>query len=125
MPRQVRLDAFGALQHVIFRGIEKGRIVEDEKDQENFVNRLGQLAQETGTRIFSWSLLTNHAHLLLKSGPEGLPNFMRRFLTGYLGLARQLARELGISSAEIARQLGVSTSAISKALSRNILCNST
>jgi hypothetical protein len=42
-----------------------------------------------------------------------------------LGLARQLARELGISSAEIARQLGVSTSAISKALSRNILCNST
>jgi putative transposase len=27
--------------------------------------------------------MTNHAHLLLRSGPLGLPKFMRRFLTGY------------------------------------------
>jgi REP element-mobilizing transposase RayT len=44
---------------------------------------MGDLAQETGTSIYAWSVMTNHAHILLKSGPQGLPQFMRRFLTGY------------------------------------------
>ena len=38
---------------------------------------------ETETKILAWSLLNNHAHILLKSGPRGLSQFMRRFLTGY------------------------------------------
>ena len=35
------------------------------------------------TAVYGWALLTNHAHLLLLSGPDGLPQLMRRFLTGY------------------------------------------
>jgi len=83
MPRQARLDAPGTLHHVILRGIEKRRIVDDDKDRQNFLTRLGNLSEETQTPIYAWSLLTNHAHLLLRSGPLGLPTFMRRFLTGY------------------------------------------
>ena len=83
MPRQARLDASGTLHHIILRGIEKRRIIDDDKDRHNFVKRLGDLAQEMETRIYAWSLLTNHAHLLLRSGPSGLPKLMRRFLTGY------------------------------------------
>jgi len=41
MPRQARLDAPGTLHHVIVRGIEKRRIVDDGKDRENFVKRMG------------------------------------------------------------------------------------
>jgi len=47
------------------------------------VKRLGDLAEETATKVYAWSLLNNHAHLLLGSGPLGLPKFMRRLLTGY------------------------------------------
>jgi len=83
MPRQARLDAPGTLHHVIVRGIEKRRIVDDERDRENFITRLGALASATGTHVYSWSLLTNHAHILLHSGEKGLSSFMRRFLTGY------------------------------------------
>lgn len=83
MPRQARLDAPGTLHHVIVRGIEKRRIVDNEKDRESFVSRLGDLAKETQTKIYAWSLMTNHAHLLLRSGSLGLPKYMRRFLTGY------------------------------------------
>lgn len=83
MPRQARLDAPGTLHHVIIRGIEKRRIVDDEKDRLNFVKRLGDLAEEAKTPIYAWALMTNHAHLLLRSGTSGLPKFMRRFLTGY------------------------------------------
>jgi REP element-mobilizing transposase RayT len=61
---------------VIIRGIERRPIVDDDKDRENFVSRLGRLTDETDTGIFAWTLMTNHAHILIKSGSYGLPNFM-------------------------------------------------
>lgn len=83
MPRQARLDSPGTLHHVMLRGIERRRIVDDEEDRKNFVTRLGKLATETRTSIYAWALMTNHAHILLSSGSRGLSHFMRRFMTGY------------------------------------------
>ena len=82
MPRQARLDAPGTLHHVIVRGIEKRRIVDDKVDRDNF-SRMGQIAHETETVIYAWALMTNHAHILLRSGSYGLSKYMRRLLTGY------------------------------------------
>jgi putative transposase len=83
MPRQARLDAPGTLHHVMIRGIEGKSIFRDHRDRREFVARLGIVTKETGTRILAWSLLRNHVHLLLFSGPSGLALFMRRLLTGY------------------------------------------
>jgi putative transposase len=83
MPRQARLDAPGTLHHVMIRGIEGKSIFRDNRDRKEFVTRLGNLTKETGTRVLAWSLLKNHVHLLLFSGPSGLALFMRRLLTGY------------------------------------------
>jgi REP element-mobilizing transposase RayT len=83
MPRKARLDAPGTLHHVIMRGIEKRRIVDDQKDRKNFVSRMGHIASETDTLIYAWALMPNHAHILLRSSHFGLPNYMRRLLTGY------------------------------------------
>ena len=41
------------------------------------------LAVEIQTAVYGWALMSNHAHLLLKSSAYGLPGFMRRLLTGY------------------------------------------
>jgi REP element-mobilizing transposase RayT len=83
MPRGARLDAPGTLHHVMVRGIEAGRIIIDDVDRESFVSRIAAVASRTGTHIYAWALMTNHVHLLLKSGPAGLPDFMRKLLTGY------------------------------------------
>jgi REP element-mobilizing transposase RayT len=83
MPRQARLDAPGTLHHVMVRGIEKRYIVDDNLDRENFVTRMGELCLETKTVIYAWALMSNHAHILLRSGPEGLSRYMRRLLSGY------------------------------------------
>jgi putative transposase len=83
MPRQARLDAPGTLHHVMIRGIEGREIVKDGKDRKKFVERMGGLAEDTGTRIYAWALMKNHAHVLLRSGPRGLPRYMRRLLSGY------------------------------------------
>jgi REP element-mobilizing transposase RayT/RNA:NAD 2'-phosphotransferase (TPT1/KptA family) len=83
MARQARLDTPGTLHHVIIRGIEKKNIVKNECDRKDFVERLRSLSTETETTIFAWALLSNHAHILLRSSDSGISHFMCRLLTGY------------------------------------------
>lgn len=83
MPRQARLDSPGTLHHVMIRGIERSNIVVGVKDRKEFVERMGTLAEKTGTKIYAWAMLSNHAHIFLRSGPKGLPQYMRRFLSSY------------------------------------------
>ena len=63
MPRKARLDAPGTLHHVIIRGIERRPIVDDEKDRENFVSRLGQLAAETEKSIGDFIIYRRHTQI--------------------------------------------------------------
>lgn len=83
MPRGARLDTPGTLHHVIVRGIERRNIVDDDLDRENLVSRIGRVAAETQTAIYAWALMSNHAHMLMRSGAGGLALFMRRILTGH------------------------------------------
>jgi len=81
MPRKARIDAPGALHHIIVRGIERRRIFSDDQDRDNFVERLGDIVTETQTCCFAWALIPNH--ILLRTGQTPLATVMRRLLTGY------------------------------------------
>jgi putative transposase len=70
MPRQARIDAPGALHHIMVRGIERRKIFRDNKDKDNFVERLDDILKQTSTPCYAWSLLSNHVHLLLRTEPE-------------------------------------------------------
>jgi REP element-mobilizing transposase RayT len=63
MPRQARIDAPGALHHVIVRGIERRKIFEDDIDRHEFLGRLGKVLSDTRTGCFAWALIPNHFHL--------------------------------------------------------------
>jgi putative transposase len=65
MPRQARFDSPETLHHVIICGI-------------------GDLSEETKTRIYAWALMSNHMHILLNSGLNGLSKFVRRLLQASL-----------------------------------------
>ena len=106
MPRQARLDAPGTVHHVILRGLERGQIVADRADREAFLARLDEVAAATGTTLYAWALLPNHAHLLLRSGSQGLPQFMCRLSAARGHLAAHLVTQLGLSVTDTARQLG-------------------
>jgi REP element-mobilizing transposase RayT len=84
MPRKARIDAPGALQHIIGRGIERRNIFLDDPDKENFLARLGRIISDTETPLYAWALLDNHFHLLLKTGNVPVATLMRRLLTGYV-----------------------------------------
>ena len=83
MPRKSRIDAPGALHHIIIKGIERKPIFKDAQDYRNFLKRLGNVLIETSTLCFAWALMTNHVHLLLKTGVFPISIIMRRLLTGY------------------------------------------
>jgi len=83
MPRKYRLVAPGALHHIISRRIARRWIFSDDKDRDNFVDRLGDILTETQKFCFGWALIPNHAHLVLKTGNTSLSTVMRRLLTGY------------------------------------------
>lgn len=83
MPRNSRIDAPGALQHIIVRGIARTKIFKDDTDRHSFLDRLGNIIAESTTRCFAWALIPNHFHLLLKTGDAPVATTMRRLLTGH------------------------------------------
>lgn len=83
MPRKARIDAPGALHHIIIRGIERKDIFKDSKDYSNFLSRIGDVLLETQTPCFAWVLMNNHVHLLLRTGYRSISTVMKRLLTGY------------------------------------------
>ena len=83
MPRKARIDAPGALHHIVIRGIEQKPIFKDSQDYQNFIERLSNILSESSTPCFAWVLMTNHAHLLLRTGLTSISTVMRRLLTGY------------------------------------------
>jgi len=46
MARQARIDAPGALHHIIIRGIERKAIFRDDRDRERFLERIRQHVRE-------------------------------------------------------------------------------
>lgn len=84
MPRTARLDAPGVLHHVMIRGIGRSKIFRNNKDRDDFIERLENLGPSTQTRCYAWAFMSNHAHFLFRTGTEPLSRQMRRLLTGYV-----------------------------------------
>jgi REP element-mobilizing transposase RayT len=78
MPRKARIYAPGALHHIMVRGIERRKIVLDDVDRDNFLKRLDNVLSETATPCFARALISNHPHLLLKTGTTAIAAVMRR-----------------------------------------------
>ena len=83
MPRLPRLDAPGAVHHVMLRGIERREIFVDDADRRDLRARLVRLVPELGFACFAWAFMPNHLHLVLKTGPAPLSRLIARAATGY------------------------------------------
>ena len=60
MPRKSRIDAPGALHHIIVRGIDRKSIFKDDADKDNFLERLKNILTDSATLCFAWALIPNH-----------------------------------------------------------------
>ena len=83
MPRKPRLDVPGALHHIMVRGNNKANIFSDDQDRNKFLQRLGENVVEAKCSVYAWVLMSNHVHILFKSGQKGISAVMRKLLTWY------------------------------------------
>jgi len=83
MPRHKRIDIPGAVHHVIVRGLNRQDIFLDDMDRSNFLRRLETALSEVSCRCYAWVLLSNHFHLLIRTGERPLSDLMRKVLSGY------------------------------------------
>ena len=67
----------------MIRGIERRAIFKGDADRKAFMERLGNNLVTSSTACYAWALMTNHVHLLLRTGIVPLSTLMRRVLTGY------------------------------------------
>ncbi len=77
----------------MIRGIERRKTFRDNKDRDDFIERLSIILPETDTSCYAWALMSDHAHFLFRSGVSGIAKVMRRLLTGYaIGFNRRYKR---------------------------------
>jgi REP element-mobilizing transposase RayT/DNA-binding transcriptional regulator YhcF (GntR family) len=95
MPRQARLDIPGALHHIMVRGINRTDIFEDERDKLKFLDRLGAMVTAGQCSVYAWVLMSNHVHVLFKSGRDGISSVMRKLLTWYAQYYNRRHRRTG------------------------------
>ena len=81
MSCKARIDAPGALHHIIIRGIERRRIFSNGQARDDFMERLCNIVTETKTSCFAWALIPNQAHILLQTGQTPLAMIMSRLLS--------------------------------------------
>ncbi len=83
MPRTSRINIPGGVYHIITRGIERKDIFKDDNDRYEFLIRLETNLKHTNSKCYAWVLMSNHLHLMIRAGADGISAMMRRLLTGY------------------------------------------
>ena len=85
MPRKPRLDAPGVLHHVMGRGVEGTEIFRDDTDRNDFLKRLATQCDNRRLIVYAWVLMSNHFHLLVRTGSKPLAVGLKKILSGYVG----------------------------------------
>ena len=84
MARQARQFSSTGLYHIVFRGMNKHDIFEEETDYRKMIEIIEKLKEEMNFSIYVYCLMTNHVHILLKEQKTGdIITIMKRMLTKY------------------------------------------
>lgn len=82
MPRKKRMESIG-FYHIINRGVERRKIYMDDEDHTKFLEILHESAEVYGFEIYSYALMNNHYHILLKTSRLNLSLLMRQINSRY------------------------------------------
>jgi len=84
MPRMPRNRSRSGIYHIVMRGINRQSIFEDEEDCIKFIQTIEKYKEVCEYKLYSYCLMGNHVHLLLKEGKELLEQVMRRVCGSYV-----------------------------------------
>lgn len=81
MPRQSRDDRAGQIYHALNRGNQRQTIFHKPEDYDAFVRVLAEGLQKYSVELFSFTLMPNHWHLVLRPVQDGQMGRLLRWVT--------------------------------------------
>jgi len=66
MARLARKISENGLYHIVFRGVNRQRIFEEEKDYQKLKDILIDLKKEMQYQVYAYCFMSNHVHILLR-----------------------------------------------------------
>ena len=84
MPSRPREISSLGIYHVVYRGVNKQQIFEDEDDYGKFLTVLRKYQPICGYKIIAYCLMSNHIHLLIKPGKIPLAGIFQRVIPSFV-----------------------------------------
>lgn len=84
MPRQVRKKSESGIYHIMMRAINRQAIFEDDEDKEKFLETIKNLQKIGKYEVYSYCVMDNHVHLLIKETSETISNTIKRISSSYV-----------------------------------------
>ncbi|TWT54790.1 Transposase IS200 like protein [Rubripirellula amarantea] len=81
MPRQKRVDEAGGIYHALNRGNARQTIFHKDDDYEAFLRTLSEGLDKYPVELFSFCLMPNHWHLVLRPTEDGMMGRFMRWVT--------------------------------------------
>lgn len=80
MPRQARVIVPGLPHHIVQRGHNRQPVFVERRDFEYYLANLQEWKQVYGLEVFSYCLMTNHIHLIVRASDNlsAIPQLMKR-----------------------------------------------
>jgi REP element-mobilizing transposase RayT len=85
MPRHARQLADSGIYHVMLRGVNRDAIFIEDEDPAMFLRSLALTRDASGCLVFAYCLMSNHVHLVLRSGEEPIGTVVKRLGVRYAG----------------------------------------
>jgi len=83
MGREKRIQFAGGIYHVISRGVLENDIFVDTADRIHFLKILGRYSIDFNATVYSYALMNNHYHLLIRTNDNNLSSFMYQLNSRY------------------------------------------
>lgn len=84
MPRTARKISKTGVYHIIFRGVNRQIIFEEDEDAIKFLEILQRYQGAYDLKVYAYCLMGNHVHLLVKEGKEQIGQTMKRIGVSYV-----------------------------------------
>lgn len=84
MPRGPREKSSSGIYHIMLRGINRQTIFEDDEDRIKFLETLKNYKDISKYQIYSYCLMDNHIHILMKEMQEPISITIKRICASYV-----------------------------------------
>lgn len=84
MPREARKKGSSGIYHIMLRGINRQTIFEDDEDKIRFLETIKKYKDQMKFQLYSYCLMNNHIHLLIKEKEEPISASIKRISSSYV-----------------------------------------